>query len=118
MAQLSPSHIDQTVGKRMQKRRKELGLTADKLSEQIGISHQQLLRYERGDNKINLAHLLLVAQALDTPLTWFFMECGVCPSADETGLKARYDWHWSRFDKTQKQAVIHFLDVMAAKNKP
>ncbi|MGV7959909.1 helix-turn-helix domain-containing protein [Photorhabdus tasmaniensis] len=63
------------VGKRIQKRRKELGMTAVKLSEQIGISQQQLSRYERGINRINLSHLVQIASILDTPINWFFLDC-------------------------------------------
>ncbi|KOY63563.1 MULTISPECIES: helix-turn-helix domain-containing protein [Photorhabdus] len=63
------------VGKRIQKRRKELGMTAVKLAGQIGISQQQLSRYERGINRINLSHLVQIASILDTPINWFFLDC-------------------------------------------
>ena len=114
MAQLNPSKADHLIGKRIQMRRKEVGLTADQLSENIGISQQQLLRYERGDNKINISHLMLIAQALDTPLNWFFLDC--CSKATLTNdeLKARYDYHWQQFDHQQRQAVVNFLDLMSA----
>ncbi|PQQ24495.1 helix-turn-helix domain-containing protein [Photorhabdus hindustanensis] len=63
------------VGKRIQKRRKELGMTAAKLAEKIGISQQQLSRYERGINRINLSHLVRIASILETPINWFFLDC-------------------------------------------
>ncbi len=63
------------VGKRIQKRRKELGMTAAKLAEKIGISQQQLSRYERGINRINLSHLVQIASILETPINWFFLDC-------------------------------------------
>ncbi|OCQ53796.1 anaerobic benzoate catabolism transcriptional regulator [Photorhabdus australis subsp. thailandensis] len=63
------------VGKRIQKRRKELGMTAVKLAGQIGISQQQLSRYERGINRIDLSHLVQIASILDTPINWFFLDC-------------------------------------------
>ncbi|WP_159991782.1 helix-turn-helix domain-containing protein [Pelistega ratti] len=113
MAQLTPSIADTLIGKRMQLRRKERGLTADQLSEKIGISQQQLLRYERGDNKININHLMRVAEALETPLNWFFLDC--CSKATLTNeeLKARYDFHWQQFDAQQRQAVVNFLDFLS-----
>ena len=67
MSKLSVTDVDRFIGKRIQQRRKELGLTASSLSEQIGIAQQQLSRYERGDNKINISHLVEIAAALDTP---------------------------------------------------
>ena len=113
MAQLNPSKADAMIGKRIQMRRKEVGFTADQLSEKIGISQQQLLRYERGDNKINISHLMLIAQALETPLNWFFLDC--CSKATLTNdeLKARYDFHWEQFDQLQRQAVVNFLDLLS-----
>lgn len=72
MSKLSVTEVDRLIGKRIQQRRKELGLTASILSEQIGIAQQQLSRYERGDNKINVSHLVEIAVALDTEIGWFF----------------------------------------------
>ena len=61
MAKFTPSEIDRLIGQRIQKRRKELGLTAEKLSEYVDISQPQFSRYERGTNKINVAHLVAIA---------------------------------------------------------
>lgn len=71
MAQLSSDSADKQVGQRIQMRRKELGITAQHLAELVDISHQQLSRYERGTNKINVAHLVNIAITLDTPISWF-----------------------------------------------
>lgn len=75
MAQLKSLQIDQLIGKRIQIRRKELKLSAEKLSEYINISQQQLSRYERGINKINVSHLVNIAVCLKTPISWFFLDC-------------------------------------------
>lgn len=117
MAQLNPTQADSLIGKRIQLRRKELRLSADQLSEKIGISQQQLLRYERGDNKINISHLMLIAQALDTPLNWFFLDCCAKATLTSDELKARYDFHWQQFDDQQRRAVINFLDLLSVGNK-
>lgn len=111
MAQLNATCHDKSVGGRIQMRRKELGLTAKALAEKIGITQQQLSRYERGDNKANFSLLAQVAEALETPLNWFLLD--VCPNAHKNGdeLKARYDFHWTTFSEEQKRAVIRFLDV-------
>ncbi|CAM3962469.1 helix-turn-helix transcriptional regulator [Klebsiella quasivariicola] len=57
MVKLMADSADKLVGQRIQTRRKEAGLTAADLAETIDISQQQLSRYERGTNKINIAHL-------------------------------------------------------------
>ena len=71
MAQLPSDSADKQVGQRIQMRRKELGMTAQHLAELVDISHQQLSRYERGTNKINVAHLVNIAVKLNTPISWF-----------------------------------------------
>jgi transcriptional regulator with XRE-family HTH domain len=71
MAKLTSDTADKKVGQRIQMRRKELGMTAQQLSEQVDISQQQLSRYERGTNKINVSHLVNIAAGLNTPISWF-----------------------------------------------
>ena len=76
MSKLSVTETDRLIGKRIQQKRKELGLKCPPvLSEQIGIAQQQLSRYERGENKINVAHLVEIAAALNTEISWFFIDC-------------------------------------------
>ena len=81
MAQLSPDSADKQVGQRIQMRRKELGIAAQHLAELVDISHQQLSRYERGTNKINVAHLVDIAITLDTPISLFFIDCFTEPDS-------------------------------------
>ena len=119
MAQLKSLPIDQLIGKRIQIRRKELKLSAEKLSEYINISQQQLSRYERGINKINVSHLVNIAVCLNTPISWFFLDCesedtwiqkrqSVPVQTDE--LKTRLEQHWQRLTNAQRRSFINFLD--------
>lgn len=71
------------VGNRIQVKRKEQGVTATALAKQIGLSQQQLSRYERGTNRINLTHLVKIAGLLNTPIAWFFEDCQ--PKKKEVG---------------------------------
>ncbi|MCW9715092.1 MULTISPECIES: helix-turn-helix domain-containing protein [Avibacterium] len=75
MSKLSVTKTDRLIGKRIQQKRKELGFSASELSEKIGIAQQQLSRYERGENKINVAHLVEIATVLKTDISWFFIDC-------------------------------------------
>lgn len=61
MAKFTSTEVDKLIGKKIQQKRKELGYTAEKLSEYVDISQPQLSRYERGTNKINVAHLVAIA---------------------------------------------------------
>ncbi|MBI6547207.1 helix-turn-helix domain-containing protein [Xenorhabdus lircayensis] len=72
------------VGQRIQAKRKELGMTATALAKQIGISQQQLSRYERGTNRINLTHLVEIVGLLSTDISWFFEDCFMSKKEDNT----------------------------------
>ena len=120
MVKLVADSADKLVGQRIQARRKEAGLTAAELAESIDISQQQLSRYERGTNKINIAHLITIAVALKTPISWFFIDCMDNFNFDEmqpkylTGhdmeLKQRLDQVWMKLDHDKKKILIIFLD--------
>lgn len=106
MVQLIPEKVDKLIGKRIQMKRKEQGYTADKLSELLGISQQQLSRYERGQNKINVAHLISIAAYLNTPISWFFIDC---ISIDEKTVSP-FDQYWHNLSEEQKEGFVFFLN--------
>ncbi len=68
----TPNPIDVRVGSRVRLRRNMLGLTQASLGEAIGLSFQQLQKYERGANRIGASRLFALSQALDVPVTFFF----------------------------------------------
>ncbi|MDX7991030.1 helix-turn-helix domain-containing protein [Xenorhabdus littoralis] len=68
-------HVSMLVGKRIQIKRREIGVTVAELADRIGVSHQQLSRYERGTNRISLEHLVSISIALKTPADWFLADC-------------------------------------------
>lgn len=112
MAQLLAVERDKLIGQRIQQKRKEFGYSAEKLSECINLSQQQLSRYERGASKINVNHLIDIAIFFNTPINWFFQDC--IPQALMTGdLKEReINQKWDNLSLTQKQAFIAFLDTL------
>ncbi|HVY87894.1 MAG TPA: helix-turn-helix domain-containing protein [Hyphomonadaceae bacterium] len=68
----SPSHIDQHVGRRLVGRREELEITQPELADRLGVTYQQLQKYENGKNRITAGRLWLLARALDTTITYFY----------------------------------------------
>ncbi|CDL81392.1 helix-turn-helix domain-containing protein [Xenorhabdus szentirmaii] len=81
--------VSMLVGKRIQKKRKEIGVTAAELADRIGVSHQQLSRYERGSSKISLEHLVSISIALKTPANWFLEDCFDSP---QVHMNNQYDY--------------------------
>ena len=67
-----PNPIDVHVGSRMRLRRTLLGMSLQKLGEAIGLTYQQVQKYERGSNRIGASRLFDLARVLDVPVGFFF----------------------------------------------
>lgn len=66
------SRIDLLIGQRIRALRTERGIFGKELSEAIGVSHQQLMKYENGVNHVSAGRLLLIARAMDKPVEHFY----------------------------------------------
>ena len=130
MSKQPVTDADRSIGRRIQIRRKELGITAAELSERLGISQQQLFRYERGTNKVNVSHLVNIAVYLDVPISWFFLDCvaDLSPVISEQNaryvtpldaeLKKRLNQRWERLSLEQRRTLIGFLDSSVLPSEP
>ena len=67
-----PNPVDRHVGLRIRFRRKELGISQEKLAESIGLTFQQVQKYERAANRVSASKLWEVARALNTSVTYFY----------------------------------------------
>lgn len=67
-----PNPIDRHVGLRIRLRRKELGISQEKLAESIGLTFQQVQKYERAANRVSASKLWEVARALETNISYFY----------------------------------------------
>src|SRR6202030_3641637 len=67
-----PNPIDVHVGTRVRLRRTLLGMSQEKLGDSIGLTFQQVQKYERGANRIGASRLLELARILDVPIAFFF----------------------------------------------
>ena len=67
-----PSGIDRIVGQRLRWRRRELKLTQEQLGEKLGLTFQQVQKYEKGVNRISAGRLFEMAQVLTIPITYFY----------------------------------------------
>ena len=64
--------IDKVIGSRINELRISMGLSRQQLSEQIGVTHQQLQKYEKGVNRISAGRLASISSALKKPISFFF----------------------------------------------
>lgn len=77
------------IGLKIKERRRELKLTQEQLAKNIGLCYQQIQRYEKGLNQINVEKLQVIARALRTPLTFFFTEGFQTRTNDSTSSESR-----------------------------
>src|ERR1043166_2099115 len=68
----TPNPVDIQVGARLRLRRNMLGLSQEKLGEAIGLTFQQVQKYERGANRIGASRLHELSRVLDVPVSFFF----------------------------------------------
>ena len=68
----SANPIDVHVGDRIRRRRKALGVSQEHLAEQLGLTFQQVQKYERGANRVSASKLYQVACALQASIPYFF----------------------------------------------
>ena len=78
----TPSPVDMHVGARVRLRRTLLGMSQEKLGTAVGLTFQQIQKYERGANRIGASRLFDMARALDVPVQFFFDEMPVESAAE------------------------------------
>ena len=64
--------IDLHLGRRLRRRRRLLGLSQQQVASQVGIRFQQIQKYECGANRISAARLWQLAEALESPISYFY----------------------------------------------
>jgi transcriptional regulator with XRE-family HTH domain len=67
-----PHPVDRHVGLRIRMRRKELGISQEKLAEALGLTFQQVQKYERAANRVSASKLYEIARALSTSISYFY----------------------------------------------
>jgi transcriptional regulator with XRE-family HTH domain len=85
-----PNPIDLHVGVRIRLRRRMQGVSQEKLADALGLTFQQVQKYERGANRVSASKLYEIAAALKAPVGYFFegladpAGAGAAPSAEST----------------------------------
>ena len=86
----SPNPVDIHVGARIRARRKEVRVSQEKLAEQLGLTFQQVQKYEKGANRVSASKLYEIAHALQASIEYFFRglaDPGAIPGVSEDGAR-------------------------------
>ncbi len=84
-----PSPIDVHVGSRIRLRRTLLGMSQERLGESLGLTFQQVQKYERGVNRVGASRLFDLSRVLDVPISFFFDDMPDSLAANFGGLPSR-----------------------------
>ena len=86
-----PSPVDVHAGARLRVRRTLLGMTQTNLSDAIGVSYQQMQKYECGKDRISASRLFVLSRVLDVPVEYFFgdMPAAVAASSPANTKRGR-----------------------------
>ncbi|WP_291843848.1 helix-turn-helix transcriptional regulator [Maricaulis sp.] len=79
-----PNPIDIHVGSRIRLRRQLLKMSQEKLGDELGVTFQQVQKYERGANRVGASRLYRLSRVLEVPVQFFFE--GLAEPADATGM--------------------------------
>lgn len=85
-----PNPIDIHVGSRLRLRRNMLGISQEKLGEGLGITFQQIQKYEKGTNRVGASRLQAISSILSVPVAFFFEDA---PNADGVAPKGLAEDH-------------------------
>ena len=107
-----PNPVDIHVGSRVRLRRTLLGLSQEKLGEAVGLTFQQIQKYERGANRIGASRMYALSRVLDVPVAFFFEEMPPEISGKGgkpvTGLAEKYQAEFSH-DPLAKRETLELV---------
>jgi transcriptional regulator with XRE-family HTH domain len=81
--------MDALVGSRLRTRRKQLRISQERLGKEVGVSFQQIQKYENGSNRIGASRLAEISKVLDVPVAFFFTGSSGGSSTDSDRADAR-----------------------------
>ena len=115
------SSADKSIGMRIRERRITLGLSQRQFADFLGVTFQQVYKYERGINSMSAGQIYEIAQGSDTPVEYFFEGL----ETDERQLLPRQKWLLDVMislgeiqDKEQRAAIGHLVRSLSRVGRP
>jgi transcriptional regulator with XRE-family HTH domain len=86
MVKKAPNPTDKHVGARVRMRRMMLGMSQEKLGDALGLTFQQVQKYEKGANRIGASRLQQISHILQVPVSFFFEGAPNLPGHQTDGM--------------------------------
>jgi transcriptional regulator with XRE-family HTH domain len=110
--------IDLHLGKRLRRRRRLMKLTQEQLAAAVGVSFQQIQKYECGANRISAAQLWRLSQALEVPIGYFYEDLANLPRQESLDDRTDSGEMASRRETKTRGRVIHQIDERPLRRPP
>ncbi|WP_375651925.1 MULTISPECIES: helix-turn-helix domain-containing protein [unclassified Bartonella] len=115
----NPNFIDILIGKRIRYRRISIGLSQKALGSHLGVSFQQIQKYEKGFNRVSAKCLLEIAQKLEIPVNFFYADIATkedIPTKENLSIHAPH--HDQETYSEKEQALLkNFRELQPKKQK-
>ncbi|MBG7613856.1 helix-turn-helix transcriptional regulator [Brevundimonas sp. BAL450] len=112
-----PHPFDIEVGARIAFRRRELGLSQTNLGQAVGITFQQVQKYERGTNRVSASRLYEMSKVLNVTCGWLMGEDGA-PGGDDLGgvdaASRKLLVAWGRLSERDRGAVLALIRTLSS----
>jgi transcriptional regulator with XRE-family HTH domain len=130
----SPNPVDKHVGSRVRMRRMMLGISQEKLGQALGLTFQQVQKYEKGTNRIGASRLQHLSHILEVPAAFFFEGAPNLPGATHGMKEAPSPGYVSDFLATSeglsltkafmrikepklRRHIVHLVEAIAGENE-
>lgn len=114
--------IDEHVGLQLRQRRALMGYSQEKLAEQVGITFQQIQKYENGANRVSASRLYEFSKVLDIPVNFFFENYGSNENRIQFGFsdqeQATIDGGPGQDDVMSKKETLELIRVYYSIQNP
>lgn len=117
MKSIKPDPVDVFVGRQIQIFRMGAGLSQADLSKQIGVTFQQLKKYEKAENRVSASRLFAISIALNRPLSSFFplgREVALAPELDLTSMMPLHA-AWLDLDMARRRMIINLAEALCGR---
>ena len=107
----SRTPVDGYVGSRIKTRRTEMGLTQNKIAEMIGVTFQQIQKYENGQNRIGSSRLYEIAKILRVPVAYFFegLKSSTSSSSDANAVFSDNKEEFQHIDEVKEKDIMFLI---------
>src|SRR5579863_2718872 len=115
MAKKSPDSTDVHVGSQIRTRRQELGMSQEKLADGLGLTFQQVQKYEKGANRVGASRLQAISALLQVPISFFFENASSSSTRKKAGDGPSDDFVTDFLRSADNHTLIKaFLRIKAA----